>query len=291
MAPDFGNDPVLVVSLREGLADRHRLPLGHVISVLEEVRQMVMEVGREIQSEKGIEREIDFGLELLAGENGIVFKKGSVEAAIAITTNVGDGFLAAQRVVRTVERLREPRAAETHEDLDYRIVRRLGRIANIQRTDKTHLALSVRAPAERKLPPLSTILDQTAIDSVRFLQVPTFTVEGMRIFGKLTQLRDRDEEEESKRGFWGELKRENGESWRIQFKSGALDAVTRLFRKQVSISGKAIYFRSQSPKLVAQEITLEPERDYEEAFDELFGCYRDVYNSDFNRLLEELRGA
>ena len=40
----------------------------------------------------------------------------------------------------------------------------------------------------------------------------------------------------------------------------------------------------------AQLITQEPERDYEEAFDELFGCNKELYGADFDTLLKEMRG-
>jgi hypothetical protein len=296
MPKEYG-DPIIFVKLQEGLADRHRLPLNHVIGVLEEIRQMVTEAGREIQRERGIERPTgDFGLELIADDDGIVFRQGSVEAAIAITSDVSDGFLAAQKIVNTVERLREERQKKTptKEDFDHGIVRRLSRIARIQRTDRTRLAISVR-PAKSEtlvpaLPDYSTVFDQVAIDQVRSLQAPTFSVDGMVIFGKLTELKDRDEEENSIRGFWGELKRENGEAWRIQFKAGDADAVTRLFRKQVTISGKAYYYRAHAPKLVATETKAEHERDYEAAFDELYGCDKNLYKSDLSTLLKEMRG-
>lgn len=285
------NDPIIIVKLQEGLADRHRLPLNHVISVLEEVRSMVTEAGREIQRERGLEKPTDFGLELIAGEDGIVFKQGSVEAAIAITTDIQDGFLAAQKIVRTVEGLRAERGKRLPtEDFNIGIVRRLNRIARIQRTDHTKLSLSVRAPRtdHEEKADYSTLFDQTAIDFARSLQAPTFSIEGMTLFGKLTQLRDKDESEESGRGFWGELIRESGESWRIQFKASDVDTAARLFRKQVAVTGKAFYFRALSPKLLAQQIVAETERDYEKAFDELYGCDRDFYRSDLASLLKEL---
>ena len=40
--------PVLIVTLQKGLADRQMFPLDHVIRVLEEVRQMVLDAGRKI---------------------------------------------------------------------------------------------------------------------------------------------------------------------------------------------------------------------------------------------------
>jgi len=286
-------DPIIIVKLQDGLADRHRLPLNHVISVLEEVRSMVTEAGHEIQRERGLEKPADFGLELLAEEGGIIFKVGSVEATIAITTNVQDGFLAAQKIVKTVERLRGEQDKKTpKEDYDVHIIRRLNRIARIQKTDRTKLNLSVRAPrnGHEPTPDYSALFDQVAIDSVRSMQAPTFSIEPMTIYGKLMQLKDKDEEEASGRGFWGEVLRESGESWRVQFKASDVDVAARLFRHQVSITGKAFYFRAFSPKLLAQEILPETEKDYEKAFDELYGCDKKLYNSDFVSLLKEMRG-
>ena len=39
------SDPIFSVKLKHGLADRHRLPLEHVLTVLSEVRQMFIDAG------------------------------------------------------------------------------------------------------------------------------------------------------------------------------------------------------------------------------------------------------
>jgi len=54
--------------------------------------------------------------------------------------------------------------------------------------------------------------------AVRSLQSPTFKVTGSVIHGRLYHLLDRtlaDDEEE--KGFWGELRADNDETWRVQF--------------------------------------------------------------------------
>src|SRR6185436_13497188 len=93
--------------LQNGLADRNRLPVGQVISVLSETRQMIEDVGREIQKERGVDGPIDFGLELLAESTGVVFKKGSLLARIAITNNIEIGLIATQRLLDTVYSLNQ----------------------------------------------------------------------------------------------------------------------------------------------------------------------------------------
>jgi len=86
-------DPVFTVKLEKGLADRKRLPLSHVISVLDELRQLITEIGKDLQRRKGIANPTgDFGLELLAGENGMAFRGGSVEANIVISERPATGF-------------------------------------------------------------------------------------------------------------------------------------------------------------------------------------------------------
>jgi hypothetical protein len=105
---EINEDPIFIVKLQKGLADRQRLPLDHVIRVLEEVRQMVADAGRDIQRDMGIDHPTaEFGLELLAGADGVVFRKGSVQAQIAVTSNLKTGVLAATRIVETINSFEE----------------------------------------------------------------------------------------------------------------------------------------------------------------------------------------
>jgi hypothetical protein len=100
------SDPIFIMKFDHGLADRHRLPLAHVLSVLNEVRQMNVSVGKDVQRRRGIpEPSGDFGLELLAGRDGVVFKKGSVQAQVALTRDVNNGVFAADSVLSIVQKL------------------------------------------------------------------------------------------------------------------------------------------------------------------------------------------
>jgi len=282
------DSPVFVIRLEKGLADRQRLPLAHVISVLEEVRQMIIEAGREIQRDLGAERPIgDFGLELLAGPGGIVFRPGSVEAQIAITSNVDAGILAARHVIRTVDSLAKKKPA-VNTEADRNIVRRLNRVNRTRETDKTELHLALVGTSASK--PEQATFNATAAASAWSLQAPVFEMEGLTIYGKLFELRDTDPEDEGTKGFWGELRRENGETWRIFFGAESAEKVTGLFRKQVAVTGTGKYYRIAAPKLIAMDIAADEERDYEKAFDDLFGCDRNIYGDDFQKALKEMRG-
>ncbi|MFZ0295317.1 MAG: hypothetical protein WAL52_17030 [Candidatus Sulfotelmatobacter sp.] len=282
------DSPVFTIKLQKGLADLHRLPFSDVITVLEEVRQMIADMGRDIEHDLGIENPIgEFGLQLLAGPQGVMFKRGSIEAQVAITSNIETGTLAAKRVVDVINSLSNKKAV-LESDAERSVVRRLNRINKISERDKTELHLVLTKPGEKK--PLEATFNAAAAATAWSLQAPVFEMEGTTIYGKLFELRDSDFEDDNEKGFWGELCRENGEKWRIHFKTDSTQKATALFRKQVAVTGTAKYYRIRAPKLIAADITADEERDYEKAFEELFGRDRDIYGDDFQKALKEMRG-
>jgi hypothetical protein len=281
------DDPVITVKLRKGLADRNRLPLGHFLAVLEEFRQMLSAVGRRLQGERGVQLPAgDFGLEIIANPEGIAVHPGSVWSPLAITSNAGIGVLAAQEVIRTLNALEQDDGIlEPGRALDRELIRRVARVARIQKADKLELEVSIQRPGFAE--PLTATFGTAGIASIRALQTPTFEVEGMSLYGKLVELLDRDPSDEDGKGFWGELRRENGDSWRVQFRTTDVDNGTRLFRKQVVVTGRAVYYRVATPKLVAGSIDADAERDYEAAFDELVGCYKGAFSPELLKAVRE----
>ncbi|MGA2218060.1 MAG: hypothetical protein ABSG51_08235 [Terracidiphilus sp.] len=262
-------DPIFVVKLQKGLAERQRLPLEHVIRVLEEVRQMVADAGRDIQRSMGIDRPTgEFGLELLAGTDGVLFRKGSVQVQVALTSNVETGILATARILETIDSLGKKKYAPTDES-DRSIIRRLNRIAKIQETDKTEMQFSLEKAGAK---------------------APVFQVENLTVTGKLCELKDTRADDEDESGFWGELRRDNGENWRIQFRMGDVEVAAKLFGKQVQVFGNGKYYRIATPKLVVRTINPDTERDYEAAFDELFGCDKKIYPASLDEALSGMRG-
>ena len=283
------DDPIVTVKLQKGLADRQRLPLAHVLSVLEEFRQIIAELGRRIERDRGVTNPTgDFGLEIVAGSPGTVLKPGSVQAPIAITNNVAAGVLAAQELVRVIGILeREDGVLDPNQEFDRDVLRRMFRVARIQKADKLELQISIQRPGFSA--PMEATFGSAGIASIRALQSPTFEVEGMTLYGKLVELIDRDKSDEDGKGFWGELRRETGENWRVQFKASDADRITTLFRKQVAVTGRAVHYRVATPKIVADTISQDIERDYEAAFDQVFGCYKQAFNSDLKGLLRKMR--
>lgn len=286
-AAKTSGDPLFVIKLQKGLADRQRLPLSHVLSVLDELRQLVAEIGRDIQRKRGFRHtEGDFGLELVAGEKGIAFQPGSVQASVALTERAATGVKAVQSIIETVGLLESEDFATESSDrqIDRRIVRRLARIAKIQRRDKTEMNLGIHRPGN---PFVSATFGSNAISAVRSLQAPTFRVSDTIIYGRLTELTDRTKaDDDDGVGFWGELHADDGDTWRVHFKPSDLERVTPLFRKQVQVTGTATYFRIAHPKLACDDIQADKDRDLERAFDELFGCYKNVYKADLQTLIK-----
>jgi hypothetical protein len=286
---NFDEDTLVTVKLQKGLADRKRLPLADVLGVLEEFRQMVAEAGRRIQRERGMANANgDFGLELVAGQTGILFKPGSVQAPIAITNNPTIGILAVQEVVSTLNNLEvDEGVPEPNRQYDRLMLRRISRLAKIQKRDHMELQISLDRPGMDI--PLTATFGTSGMASLFALQSPTLEVQGMSVYGKLVELADHDESDEDGKGFWGELRRDTGEPWRVQFKTGDSDLATSMFRKQVIVTGRAVYYNATRPKIVAESISLDTDRDYEAAFDEIFGSYKAVFNADLSTLIKRNR--
>ena len=289
MADEQLDDPILTVRLKKGLAERNRVPLADLLGVLDELRHMIAEVGKKIQRERGITNPSgDFGLEILAGKDHSVFQKGSVEAPIAITMNSVVGVLAAQEVLRTIDALEaENGIPEPERIIDRNLLRRISRVAKIQNRDRMELEVRIQRPGFPE--PQKATFGRAGMDTLKALQTPTFRVEGVSLYGKLIQLTDHDLSDQTEKGFWGELIRSDGEAWRVQFPAGDDETVAKLFRQQVHITGTAVYYRVASPKILVETIEPDAERDYESAFDEMYGKYKGVFNSDLQTMLKQMR--
>lgn len=289
--PDTPDDPIVTIKLRKGLADRKRLPLGDVIRILEEFRQMVADAGRRIQHERGVPNPTgDFGLEVIAGESESIFKPGSVQTPLAITQNSTFGILAVQEVVKTLNTLEADQGVpEPNREYDRLMLRRISRVAKIQKRDRMELQISLESFNTNVNQPITATFGSSGMASLHALQTSTLEIQGMSLYGKLVELVDHDESDEDGKGFWGELRRDNGEPWRVQFRADDLEKVTGLFRKQVVVSGRAVYYNVTRPKIVAESVVLDEDRDYEAAYDEIFGSCKDVLGSDLDTLIRRNR--
>ena len=106
------DNAVFAIVFRKGLAERNRLPLEHVIGTLQELDELIKEVGRQVQRERGKENPPgDFGVELLAGRSGLVFQKGSLKASAAVTQDLDSAEIAFTRVMNTANLLQKKQPA------------------------------------------------------------------------------------------------------------------------------------------------------------------------------------
>ena len=154
--------PVFTVSLTDGLADRNRLPLDHVIRVLTEMKSLIEEVGKRIQRERGEEKATgNFGLELDAG-----LKPGSVQADILITKDINIGVDAAAHVIEMINSLNS-QADPGRAELDPRVLARLNNTSKILEIDKTALKLRLTAQREHQhTRRIEATFDQQSADRV-----------------------------------------------------------------------------------------------------------------------------
>jgi hypothetical protein len=144
------DEPLFYVSLSGGLADRNRLPLSHVISVLQRIQEAIKEMGKIVQRENGVEVPTgDFGIDLLATNEGFVFRKGSVRSAAAITKDLVNGKEAIRRVMKTADHLEKKRPASIGISEEV-IVPKFAAIADIQKLDRTKLEIALKVPNKRK---------------------------------------------------------------------------------------------------------------------------------------------
>jgi hypothetical protein len=280
---------VFTIVFRKGLADRNRLPLEHVIRTLQELDELIKEVGRQVQRERGIENPTgDFGIELLAGRSGIAFRKGSLKASAAVTSDLDNAEIAVTRVIQTTNLLEKKQPASIG-TANAPIIRRLSRLTTWQRKDRTELRLEWKKKGQR----IKTAkFGEAAVQTIESISAAQMTVEGLTLYGKLRELKDRtlESDEDETKGFWGELLTDAGERWRLLFRSADETRVLPLFRRQVMVMGDATYFKAYNPRLEVRSIDRDPERDYLGAFDKYEGSdssdFGDVSVQD---LLKELR--
>lgn len=279
---------VFTVIFRKGMAERNRLPIEHVIRTLQELDELIKEVGRQVQRERGIENPTgDFGVELLAGRTGIVFHKGSLKASAALTQDLASAEIAVKRVMETANFLQKKQPASI-DPSGAPIIRRLARLSGWQRKDRTELRLEWKKTGQRMK---AAKFGEIAIQTIESISAADMVVEGMTLYGKLRELKDRTKEpDEEGQGFWGELATDSGETWRVYFTNADLQRVLPLFRKQVVITGDATYFKAYNPRLIARSIVKDADRDYVAAFDKYEGSdANDFGDTEVEELLKELR--
>lgn len=260
---------------------------------------MIIDAGRELLKERGVEQPTtDFGLELVADESGVTFHKGSLRATVAITRDIEIGVRAAQAVLATVYDLGTARKRvigsppKQLEPTEARIVHRLDRIAFINQTTKSEAKFEVKGPRlllagdTKILPRKSAVFGARAAEAIGAYRTPVFEEENLVLYGRLFELKDQDAEELAK-FFWGELKMDNGDRWRVQFSDEDLNLVTPLFRHQITVTGTAHYYQTKIPKLVSYPgtVSIDEDRDYDSAFADLFGCEKTAFSAPLEELL------
>lgn len=281
------DDAIFTLVFHKGLAERNRLPIEQVIKTLQEFQEMIREVGKLVQRKNGVENPTgDFGIELLASPNGLVFRKGSLKANAALTRDLMNAKETLHLVVDNVRDFKRKPVIRVEEERAT-IARRMFRIGELQREAKTELTVQVKTKDARQQ---TATLDEQTIVNLEALTAPLMKIGGITLFGRLRQLRDQSKEEDGGKHFWGELTTESGEIWRLRFPESEISAVLPLFRKRVSVLGNATYFGAKHPRLDVINIGSDEERDYLAAFESFRQFGQEIFgeNADADELKREL---
>jgi hypothetical protein len=284
------DSPEFTITLSKGLANRHRLPWDHVMKVLREFKAMLDDVGRTIQRENGVQNPTgDFGVQLLATAKGKVFRRGSVDTTAALTMDVANGLLAVNAIINTANAVEKKKEITLDNEKTVRIVRGLTKISEVQRQDHTDFAVKLVGPNIAKK---AAKITEIGVQTLQAADAEVLHVDGVTVYGKLLELRDRSQTDEMGECIWGELRSDSGDVWRVQFKRKDFADVIPLFTKQVVVSGDAMYFKTRNPRLDADKFKEDVRRNYLAAFDEMEGADKDLYgNENLEDLIAESRGG
>ena len=271
---------------RKGLADRNRLPIEQVIKTLQEFQELIREVGKQVQHRNGVEHpDGDFGIELLATNTGLVFRKGSLKAKAVPTRDIANARETLTLIYSNVRSYSKPVTSQMQQT-EATIARRMYKIGELQREARTELAVVVQISEQRAK---TATLTQKAVAHLETISAPQMRVGGVTLYGKLRQLNDRSKDDDGGKFFWGELHTETHEKWRLKFPSSDVARITSLFRNQVVVGGNATYFGTQSPRLDVSTIFPDPPRNYLNAYAELSAAGAALFgDAEYGDLIKEL---
>lgn len=282
------SDPaVFTIVFAKGQAARNRLSMSHVVQVLRELDYMIRDIGARLQREQGQDNPTgDFGIELLTGQGGLAFLKGSVKAKAVPTRDIETAVKAFEHVIRTTNII-EKKGPVSVDQYDVPIYRRFATITKVQEKDRTELHLEVK---QRGKSPKKGVFAEAAMQAIKKMAASDFQIEGLTVYGKLRGLTDRSRVEEDD-DIWGELVEENGTIWRIKFKPTDVEKAKTLFTRQIVAVGNASYFRTNTPRLDVDDMKPDPPLDYLKGLDEFISSYEDVFgDQDPQDIIHEIRG-
>jgi hypothetical protein len=279
--------PVFTITFSKGTADQHRLPLIHVLDSLAEISRMIREVGVQVQRANGVENpDGDFGIELLAGEKGGAFYASSVMAQAVITRDLRNGLETMTRIFAVTDTV-EKKRVQSVDNFGEPVLRRLALVGKIQEKDKTEMKMQLVSPRRKTQ---VTRFTANGAATLREMNRPELAIESVTIYGKLQNLADFNKDDEGNY-FWGEVREDSGNVWRVRFDTSDLGKIQKLFTRQVMVVGDAAYFKTRGPRLRAKEVKEERPRDYMAAMLRLQKNYGSVFKKESSQtILNELRG-
>lgn len=258
---------VFTLTFTKGLADRNRLPFEQVMRTLTEFQDLVKELGKRVQRSDGnIHPDGNFGLEVVAGPGGYAFSKGSVIANVVATQDVANAAKTFNLIITQAKTY--DKKVVTDESIETAIMaRRMFNMARLQQPAKSLVAFTMKSSTARAP---KAVLTEKAFLHLQAARRKLMQIDGLSLYGRVRQLKDRSQKEDGDGHFWGELVTDNQDVWRLRFVADDLKKVLPLFMQQVHVTGNATYFGpAKNPRLVVTAISKDEDRDYLKAFDKI----------------------
>ena len=165
-------------------------------------------------------------------------------------------------MIETINTLNGPQLRPS-EELDPRVLSRLNNTGKILEIDKTALQLHLQVPRNRdpaKL--LKATFDQHSVHLVTQYQESTLQIEDVTLWGRLRGLFDRSTDLQEGKYFTGELLLDSGDVWRVRFDPSDKRKARELWSTPIYLTGRALYYRAASPKIIVSEFGPDEPRDY-----------------------------
>jgi hypothetical protein len=278
--------PRVRVSLKGGRADLRRAPVRDLVLLLDQVQDLVLELGRQLfggdSSDTLIEQscrlelvglsltsvtpelELAFDAEDHPNQIGRRAMEAACGAFVALRDSTSHAGISPSRI-----------AIDRIEAMSHLLERGYARIE----ATYVHEARSVTGVLDHEL--RAHLLSQEAA---------AVGVEGVTVRGVLYGLEDRPSEVREKRMFSGRLLDDAGEAWAVRFQQEQADMARAFWRKFVELRGNARYSRTRSPVLYVETGQIIDAKNWEQALIRYRGAWKDLYRGmSFEQIVSDLR--
>jgi hypothetical protein len=278
--------PKIRISLQGGRADLHRAPVKDLVLLLEEVQDLVLDLGRQLFGADAPEKVIEQSCRLEVV--GLSLTSVSPELELAFDADEQPnhvGRRAMEAACVTLAALRDPTGYVG-------FVPAPGAVDRIEAMsgllERGYARIEVAYVQDGRS--VTGVLDHELRARLLSQEAASVGVESVTIRGVLYSLEDRPSETREKKTFSGRLLDDAGEVWTARFRQEQVDLARDLWRKVIELSGNARYSRTRGPVLHVETGKVIDTPDWQQALVRYRGAWRDVYRGrSFEQIVSDLR--